>query len=90
VLVGTVRTTEKLQATVEGHLLDELREAAAGVTPDGFELVSIQPKMSKGSALLTGEVVARRNELSQIEADSMGALRAIVPEGWQLIAVRSV
>lgn len=62
--------------------LDELR-------PEGFDLVSSPVEMIKGAAVLKAVgTFARRDQVTEVEADDMDSLRAKVPEGWQLLNVR--
>lgn len=88
-LVGTIRTTECQTFDLEGDSLDELYAAAAAVVPAGWVTTQIRPIMQKGTARLKGTVTARRHELAEVEGDSLDALRANLPEGWQLLSVRS-
>lgn len=62
--------------------LDELR-------PEGFDLVSSPVEMIKGAAVLKAVgTFARRDQVTEVEADDMESLRAKIPEGWQLLNVR--
>ena len=62
--------------------LDELR-------PEGFDLVSSPVEMIKGAAVLKAVgTFARRDPVTEVEADDMESLRAKIPEGWQLLNVR--
>lgn len=89
VLVGMIQTTETRQFDLEGDSLEELYAAAAAVVPDGWVTTLLRPIMQKGSTHLKGTVTARRHELAEVEGDSIDALRASVPDGWQLVSVRT-
>lgn len=88
-LVGTIRSTETLQVTVEGDSLEAVRAALTAQAPAGFELVSAPVRMRKGSITLdaTG-TFARRDAVEEIEVDDMPTLQGKVPDGWQLLSVR--
>lgn len=46
--------------------------------------------MVKGAAVLKAVgTFARRDQVTEIQAEDMDALRAKVPEGWQLLNVRT-
>ena len=86
---GTIRPVETVTIEVEGHSLAEIQEALAKQTPDGFELTDAPVRMAKGTTLISAVgKFARRDGTREIEADDIAALRAKVPEGWQLLTIR--
>ncbi|MEX8058762.1 hypothetical protein [Microbacterium sp. 16-032] len=90
VLIGTIRPRETTTVDVEGHSLAEVQETLEAQAPAGFDLVNVPVKMTGGTTLLTATgTFSRRDEARDIEAADMAALRALVPEGWILLHVRS-
>ncbi len=88
---GTIRPDETRTAELTGNSLEEIRAAAIAVLPSGFELVSAPVQMIKGSTALTATATFRRVDgVREVEADDRAALFAKVPEGWQLLEVRSI
>ena len=88
-LVGTIRPNETQQFTVEGESLADIARQVAAKTPQGWECASKPATKVKGSPLLTAQVtLVRRDDVQTIDADDMDTLRAKVPDGYQLIAVR--
>ncbi|WP_217177018.1 hypothetical protein [Streptomyces sp. AC495_CC817] len=90
-LIGLMRPVETASFPVEGASLEEIQTRLEEHRPEGFDLVSSPVEMIKGAAVLkaTG-TFARRDQVTEIEADDLDALQAKVPEGWQLLSVRSV
>ena len=75
-LIGRIRPVEKrIIEVTETDLVPRLA-AIDELTPEGWQL----------SSRITGEIV-RRDGVEEIEADSMAALEAKVPAGWQLLGV---
>jgi len=89
-LVGRIRPTSQVKVTVEGNSLEEVQRELEARRPEGFDLVHAPVRMRKGSITLdcTG-VFAARTDVREIEAEDMAALRAKVPDGWQLLSVLS-
>ncbi|MFT4260058.1 hypothetical protein [Microbacterium sp.] len=89
-LIGLMRPVETTSVSVEGASLAEVQERLEAHRPAGFDLVSSPVEMIKGAAVLKAVgTFARRDQVTEIEAPDMAALRAKVPEGWQLLNVRS-
>ncbi|WP_420111638.1 hypothetical protein [Pseudactinotalea sp.] len=90
-LIGMIRPREEVTAEVEGESLEAVQAKLEAHRPDGFELVSAPAEMIKGAALIrTKGTFQSRSGLREIEADDMDAMRAKVPDGWQLLSVRTV
>ncbi len=90
-LVGRVRPRETRTLDLEGDSLAEVQAKAQAATPAGWELVSVPVAMTKGTTRLTAvATIARRDGVTEVEADTMDGLLAKVPEGSQLITVRSL
>lgn len=90
-LIGLIRSTETRTVELEGESLQDIREKAAAATPAGWELLSAPVRMRKGSTILDATAtIARRDQTREIEADDMPALQAKIPDGTQLVHVRSV
>jgi hypothetical protein len=90
-LIGTIRPVETRTLNVEGHSLAEVRDTLAKQAPEGFELVSCPVRMTKGSTLLTSVGTYRRRDgRRDIEADDRTALWAKVPDGYELLALRTL
>lgn len=88
--IGTIRPDETRTADLTGNSLEEIRAAAVAQQPNGFELVSAPVQMIKGSTALTATATFRRVDgIHEIEADDRAALFAKVPDGWQLLEVRT-
>ncbi|WP_309066632.1 hypothetical protein [Microbacterium sp.] len=90
-LIGRIRPVETTTVEVRGGSLADLHAKLGEQAPHGFDLLSAPARMLKGSQDIeaTG-TFARRDESTEIEADDMAALRAKVPEGWELLSVRRV
>jgi hypothetical protein len=90
VLIGLIRPVETQSFDVEGTDLADIQAQLAALRPDGFDLISSPVKMVKGAAVLTAVgTFARRDQVTEIEAEDLDALHAKVPDGWQLLSVRS-
>lgn len=89
-LIGRIRDARTVTVDVEGDSLEEITKQLAERAPEGFELVSAPARMRKGSITLdtTGTFQAR-GVVQEIEGPDIDALRAQVPEGWQLLSVRT-
>lgn len=89
-LIGLMRPVETQSFDIEAADLAEVQEQFEKMRPAGFDLISAPVEMIKGAAVLKAKgTFARRDGVEQIEADDMDALLAKVPEGWQLLNVRS-
>lgn len=89
-LVALIRPAEKQTATVEGTEIPELRAQLLAQAPDGWDMSSAHVEMKPGGIRIVEGRFQRRDEPREIEADDMAALRAKVPEGWQMLSVRRV
>lgn len=89
-LVALIRPAEKQTATVEGTEIPELRAQLIAQAPPGWEMASAHVEMKPGGIRIVEGRFQRREEPREIEADDMEALRAKVPEGWQMLSVRQV
>lgn len=85
-----MRPVETQSFDIESFDLAGVQTQLEEMRPPGFDLISAPVEMVKGAAVLraTG-TFARRDQMQQIEADDMDALLAKVPDGWQLLNVRS-
>ena len=89
-LIGLMRPVETRSVAVEAADLAGVQAALAAQRPEGFDLVSSPVEMIKGAAILKAVgTFARRDQVTEIEAEDMAALEAKVPEGWLLLNVRS-
>jgi hypothetical protein len=84
-----MRPVETTSVSVEAASLEEIQAQLEAHRPAGFDLISSPVEMIKGAAVLksTG-TFARRDQVTEIEAEDLDALHAKVPEGWQLLSVR--
>lgn len=74
---------------VTGVSLEDVQAQLEAQRPAGYELVNAPAEMVKGAALIkTTGTFERRDELTEIQADDMASLEAMVPDGWQLLSVR--
>lgn len=88
-LIGLIRPLESQTLTVQGTELDEIQDLITAQSPAGWETAAAPVAMSKKDTILTATAtVVRRDGLREIEAEDMDALRALVPEGYQLLLVR--
>lgn len=89
-MIGTIRPVETRTADVQAHSLADVHTVLEQQRPDGFELTDAPVRMSNGTTALSATgTFARRDGIREIEADDLAALRASVPDGWELVAVRS-
>ena len=90
-LVGLVRPSETRSFELTGTSLADVKAQALAQTPPGWELASVPVRMEKGTTALTATAtIVRRGDAREIEAETMEALRATIPEDWQLVSVRRV
>lgn len=88
-LIGLIRPRDSQTFTVQGTELDEIQDLITARTTAGWETASAPVSMAKKDTMMTAEAtVVRRDGLREIEAEDMDALRALVPEGYQLLSVR--
>ena len=89
-LIGTIRPIETRTITVQGEELDEIQALIQAQTPDGWEIVIAPVAMSKKDTILTCEATtARRDGLQEITGADLDEIRASMPDGFQLISVRT-
>lgn len=88
-LIGRIRPVETHTHTLEGIDAADIRAQAEAATPAGWELVAMPVVPVKGSPRTSAQVTyARRDGVQDIEADTMPALEARVPDGWELLSVQ--
>jgi len=88
---GRIRPVETREVTVQAPSIDETREQVLAQLPEGWDLTDSAATMPKASTMITlNAKMARRDGAEEIEAEDFAALRAKVPEGWQLLSVREV
>ena len=88
-LVGLIRPAETQTLELEGDSLADVQQKARAAAPGGWDLLSVPVRMAKGTTALSATAtLARRDAVREIQAEDMAALRAQVPEGWQLLSVR--
>lgn len=84
-----IRPRETRIIEVAAESLAEVQDQLEAQRPEGFDLTAAPVTMAAGKAALTAVgKYARRDGVSEIEAESMDALRAAVPEGWMMLSVR--
>lgn len=89
-LYALIRPVETTSVDVTGTSLEDIHAQLEEHAPPGFDLVSAPARMLKGSAAIeTTATFSRRDGIREIEAVDMAALEAQVPEGWQMLSVRS-
>ena len=89
-LIGLIRPLESKTFTVQGLELDEVQDLITAQSPEGWETASAPVAMAKKDTILTATAtVVRRDGLREIEAEDMDAMHALVPEGYQLLSVRT-
>lgn len=90
-LIGLMRPVESRTVEVQGASLEGLHSAVAAQLPEGWVIAEVPAAMPKGSQLLTSTAtIVRRDGVTRVEADDLVSLEAKVPDGWQLLTVRSV
>jgi len=91
VLIGMICPRETRTITVQAEELDEIQDLIREQSPAGWGTVSAPVSMSKKDTMMTAEgTIARRDGVTEIEADDMAALEAKIPDGYQLLSVRRV
>ncbi|MEQ6898655.1 hypothetical protein [Microbacterium sp. KR10-403] len=87
-LSGRIRPIETRELTVQAPSIDETRQQVRSEVPEGWDLTDAAATMPKASTMITlNAKMARRDGVEEIEAEDIAALRAKVPEGWQLLSV---
>ncbi|MBP1325327.1 hypothetical protein JOF28_000559 [Leucobacter exalbidus] len=87
-LHAMIRPVEEFKTEVKGEGLEEIYERLEEARPEGFDLILAPVAMAKGETAITAVgSFAKRDGLRVIEADNMVALRALLPEGWQMLNV---
>lgn len=90
-LTGRIRPAETRELTLEAPTIAQARKQAESQVPDGWVITDAEPSMPKASVMITLHVtMARRDGATDVEAEDLDALRAKVPEGWQLLSVRAL
>lgn len=89
-LIGRIRELRTVTVDAEGDSMEEIQRALAAAAPAGFELISAPLRMRKGSitADCTGTFQSRDN-VREVEGPDLAAIRERVPQGWQLLSVRT-
>ena len=83
-----IRLIETQEVTVKGGGLPEIQELLEAERPEGFDLTKAPVAMKSGATELTAVgTFERRDQTQMIEADTMDGLRALVPDGWQMLYV---
>lgn len=89
-LAALIRPIEKSTAEVIGTSLEDVITQLQAQQPPGFALASAPVRMLKGEAKMEATGTFQRVDgVREIEAEDMAALEAQVPEGWQMLSVRS-
>lgn len=89
-LVATIRSTETRTVELEGETLIDLQTQLKQNCPAGFQLASAPLTMIKSSTRIstTGTYV-RRDGTQELEGETLDAIQAQTPEGWQVITLRA-
>lgn len=87
-LIAMIRPSEKHVAKATGTEIPDLQSELIAGAPEGWEMVSAHVEMQPGGIRIVEGKFERRDEPTEIEAESMDALMAKVPEGWQVLSVR--
>jgi hypothetical protein len=87
--IGMIRPVETRTREVRGEGIAAIHEQLEA--PAGWELTQAHMGRQPGTTefITVGQFV-RRDGLTEIEADDIAALRAKVPEGYQLLNIRRV
>lgn len=90
-LIGTIRPHEIRTVEVEGDSLADIQEKLDALRPEGFDLIKSTAHPVKGTMLLTSTgTFAMRAASREIEAGDRAALDAKVPDGYELLHIRSL
>lgn len=90
-LIGVIRSTETTNLTITGDDVEELRAQLAAQVPVGW-VVTDSPvtKTKQVPSLTMAARLAHWGDLAEVECESVEAVRAAMPDGYQLILVRRV
>lgn len=89
--IGMIRPTGTASTEVTGETLEDVQVQLEAQRPDGYELVNAPAEMVKGAALIkTTGTFERRDDVREVEADTIEGVRWLVPDGWQLLSIREV
>lgn len=88
-LIGVIRSTETRNLTITGDDVEELRALLAAQVPVGW-VVTDSPvtKTKQVPSLTMAARLAHWGDLAEVEGESVEAVQAAVPDGYQLILVR--
>ncbi|MCC4906992.1 hypothetical protein [Microbacterium sp. cx-59] len=85
-LIGLIRPVEVQTREVTGEGIAAIHEQLTA--PPGWELTQAHMEPQKGSTEFRSVgIFARRDALTEIEADDTAALRAKVPDGYELLSI---
>lgn len=85
-LIGLIRPVETRTREVTGEGIEALR--AQLEAPPGWDLTEMHPTPQKGTTEFRAVgKFARRDGLTEIEADDTDALQAKVPDGYELLSI---
>ena len=82
-MLGTIRKRETRTIPVPAATLVDALDAAPALVPAGWEMTT-PPRLRDGAYAM---VIERRDELAEVEGSDIAAIRARVPDGWQLLYV---
>ena len=82
-LTGVIRKRESRTVPVPAATLADALDAAGGLVPAGWEMTT-PPRLRDGAYVM---IIERRDELAEVEGPDIAAIRALVPDGWQLLYV---
>ncbi|WP_053386982.1 hypothetical protein [Leucobacter japonicus] len=89
-LIATIRKLETVTVEVAGEGLPEIQELLEQHRPEGFDLTSAPVAMLKGQTAITATgTYSKRDGLQEIEGADLADVRSKVPDGWQILNVRS-
>lgn len=89
--IGTIRSTETRTVEAAADSMSEARADILTQVPAGWTLTDAPAtKKAGGEAVTVTAKLANWADMRDIEAEDMTALRALVPDGYQLISVRRV
>lgn len=88
-LTGRIRPVETRTEEVTGASLDVVNEMANAQQPAGWELVSCVPSSTSQDSITAIATYAVREPIREVEGTDLDALRAKVPDGWELLSVTS-
>lgn len=87
--IGMIRPIGSYTVEVTGTTLEDVQEQLEQQRKPGYELTVAPAEMIKGAALIkTTGTFSRRDEVTEIEAETIDGVRELVPDGWQLLSVR--